>query len=84
MSVNNEWENFMLSLGLSQMISEPTRVTNSLSTLIGHIYMNYEENISSVRVCKLTISDHYAVFGNRKINASVGKNSRQMITYRLF
>lgn len=83
-TANNEWENFMLSLGLSQMISEPTRVTNSSSTLIDHIYTNYEENISSVSVCKLTISDHYAVFGNRKINVSISKNSHQMITYRSF
>ena len=61
-TANNEWENFMLSLRLSQIISEPTRVTNTSSTLIDHIYTSYEENISSVRVGKLTINDNYAVF----------------------
>ena len=83
-TANNEWENFMLSLGLSQMISEPTRVTNSSSTLIDHIYTSYEENISSVRVCKLTINENYAVFGNRKIKFSINKTSHQMTTYRSF
>ena len=32
-----EWLNFTMSLGLSQMVSQPTRVTPTSSTLIDHI-----------------------------------------------
>ena len=43
-----------------------------------------EDNINNVNVFKSTISDHYAIFGNRKINASSNKHSHQTITYRSF
>ena len=45
-----EWSNFTTSLGLSQLISVPTRVTETSSTLIDHIYKNCEEHISRVHV----------------------------------
>ena len=47
-----EWGNFTTSLGLTQLISEPTRVTNDSKTLIDHIYTNNENNIQSVNVEK--------------------------------
>ena len=78
------WLNFTLSLGLSQLICQPTRVTSNSCTLIDHIYTNREDKISSVNVCKLTISDHYAIFGNRRLNISERKNAHQTITYRSF
>ena len=76
------WLNFMLSLGFSQLICQPTRVTSNPRTLIDHIYINREKTISSVNVCKLTISDHYAIFGYRRLNISGRTNSHQTITYR--
>ncbi|MCG7869794.1 MAG: hypothetical protein JAY74_25915 [Candidatus Thiodiazotropha taylori] len=81
---DREWLNFTLSLGLNQMVSQPTRVTSSTCTLIDHIYTNREEHISSVSVSKLTLSDHYAVFGNRKLNNPTHKNSHHTISYRSF
>ena len=63
-----EWENFITSLGFSQLVCDPLRVTDTTSTLIDHIYTNLDENISRVHVCKVSISDGYAVFGNRKFN----------------
>ena len=33
---------------------------------------------------KLLISDHYAIFGNRRLNISERKNAHQTITYRSF
>lgn len=77
-----DWQNLTLSLGLSQMVSEPTRVTPDSQTLIDHIYTSSEETISSVKVRKLTLSDHYAIFGNRKIYSFIRKHSHQTITYR--
>ena len=49
---DREWGNFTTSLSLTQLISEPTRVTNDSKTLIDHIYTNNENNIHSVNVEK--------------------------------
>ncbi|MEW8547727.1 MAG: endonuclease/exonuclease/phosphatase family protein, partial [Candidatus Thiodiazotropha sp.] len=83
-NLDREWQNLTLSLGLTQMISRPTRVTPNSQTLIDHIYASTEENISCVSVKELTVSDHYAIFGNRKINSFVHKHSHKTITYRSF
>ena len=81
---DKEWENFTTSLGLSQLVCDPTRVTENSSTLIDHIYTNFDENITHVHVCKISISDHYAIFGNRKLSNCVKSNTHQTITYRSF
>ena len=60
--IDRDWGNFTSSLGLTQLISEPTRVTQESQTLIDHIYTNNEETINSVYVEKMCISDHFAVF----------------------
>ena len=82
--IERDWGNFTSSLGLTQLISEPTRVTQESQTLIDHIYTNNEETIQSVSVEKMCISDHFAVFCNCKSHASVSKNTHQVITYRSF
>ena len=51
-------------------------------TLIDHIYTHFDEIISRVHVCKIAISDHYAVFGNHKLNKYIQTNTYQTITYR--
>ena len=79
-----EWDNLVISLGISQLVCDPTRVTNTSSTLIDHIYTNFDEKIAHVNVCKISISDHFAVFGNRKLNNCVKSNTHQTITYRSF
>lgn len=83
-NLDREWQNLTLSLGLTQMISQPTRVTPSSKTLIDHFYTSNEDYISRVCVNKQTISDHYAIFGNRKCNCAVNRHSHQTITYRSF
>ena len=80
---DREWGNFTTSLGRSQLISEPTRVTSNTQTLIDHIYTNNEDNIRSVNVEKLCVSDHYGIFCNRSSHFSSEKNNaQQVITYR--
>ena len=37
-NLDREWQNLTLPLGLTQLISQPTRVTSSSKTLIDHIY----------------------------------------------
>ncbi len=82
--VNCEWINFITSLGLSQLIKEPTRITDNTSTLIDHIYTNYEANISQVHVKQLHISDHYGIFCNRKLSHSDHKNKHQINNLSFF
>ena len=45
------WLNFTLSLGLSQLIRQPTRLTSNSRTLINHIYTNREDTLSIVNFC---------------------------------
>lgn len=81
---DRDWGNFTTSLGLTQLVNEPTRITNTSQTLIDHIYTNIEENIQRVHVERLCLSDHFAVFCNRKSQSVIGKNTHQSITYRSF
>ena len=81
---DREWGNFTTSLGLTQLVNEPTRVTNASQTIIDHIYTNTEENIQRVHVERLCLSDHYAVFCNRKTQSNISKNIHQTITHRSF
>ena len=79
-----EWGNFTSSLGLTQIVNEPTRETNASQTIIDHIYTNTEENIQYVHVERLCLSDHYAVFCYRKTQSNISKHIHQTITYRSF
>ena len=81
---NIEWGNFTTSLGLTQLIDEPTRVTTESQTLIDLIYTNTEENIQSVAVNNICLSDHFGVFRTRKSHSIVGKKTHQVIKYRSF
>ena len=84
-NTDREWGNFITSLGLTQLISGPTRVTNDSRTLIDHIYTNNEDNIQSVNFEKLCISDHYGIFCNRSSHNSTDKSKEhQNTTYRSF
>ena len=71
--IERDWRNFTTSLGLTQLVSEPTRVTKESKTLIDHIYTDNDENIQCVSVEKICISDHFAVFCNRKSHTYVSK-----------
>ena len=68
----------------SQLIADPTRVTTVSSTLIDHIHTNEDEHISSTHVSQIQISDHYAIFCNRRISPGFKKDSHKTILYRSF
>ena len=53
------------SFSLTQLTSEQTRVTETSSTLIDHVYTSYLSNIVESGVTKYAISDHYLVFAIR-------------------
>jgi hypothetical protein len=80
------WLHVYESYGFSQIISEPTRITSSSSTLIDHIYVNRPECVKEADVCKISMSDHYGVvltwkFG-KAANSMVDLHQHQSIKYK--
>ena len=71
------------SLGLKQLISEPTRETIDTSSIIDHIAVSNHFNVVESGVLKTCISDHYLVYVCRKFRGSLSAKhkvitSRQM------
>ena len=83
--IQNQWLDYINSLGLRQHIKEPTRVVpNASATLLDHVYSNFSENIQFLDVPKIGLSDHYPVFFTRKINSHMPKARHHTIKYRSF
>ena len=55
---------------LSQLINEPTRVTDFSSTLIDHIFTNTPDKVVCSGVSHISISDHSLVYAYRKLSVS--------------
>ena len=66
------------------MVSEATRVTPNTSTLIDHIYTNCPENVKSITVPKIGLSDHFPISFTRKMHNPTTKNNHYTISYRSF
>ena len=60
--IRNVWSEYMESFGLYQLVSGANRVTNDSQTLIDHIYSNCPENVNSLDITKIGLSDHFPVF----------------------
>lgn len=61
-----EWFKYMSDIGLKQMITSDTRITDSSSSCIDHIYVRYPEKFNNYGVISSEISDHMPVFISRK------------------
>ena len=55
------WESILDIYNLKQQIQNPTRVCDSTSTLIDHIYTNSESKISNAHVSPSGVSDHFPI-----------------------
>ena len=55
------WECTTNLVGLKQLVTSPTRVTSSTTTLIDHIYTNRKNNVTDVAVTDFSVSDHFPV-----------------------
>ena len=82
--IKQAWSDYMEPLGLVQMVSEATRVTPSSRALIDHIYTNCTENVYSVNVPKIGLSDHFPIFFTRKMHVQPPKRKHFTISYRSF
>ncbi|WAR28317.1 hypothetical protein MAR_014021, partial [Mya arenaria] len=79
--INDEWSSYILSLGLKQLIKQPTRECSTSKTLIDHIYTNCDQNICNVSVPKIGIIIRSMY---KKLNYKEKINSHNFIKYRSF
>ena len=80
----SKWLNLIQLFDLTQIVTEPTRITQTSATLIDHVYTNSPGNIVEFVVSKLSVSDHYPVCFSRKINCKLSQHEHITISYRSF
>ena len=81
---NNKWTNLINLFDFKQMVTEPTRITQTTATLIDHVYTTHPENIGQCLTSSLALSDHFPVCFSRKINSKIPKDKQITISYRCF
>ena len=70
--------------GLQQLITEPTRITESSSTLIDLIYTNYTDRVVCSGVSHIGISEHSLIYVYRKLSLAFPSKGHSTISYRNF
>ena len=76
---NIKWQHLIDLFDLSQMKREPTRVTETTSTIIDHVYTSHPDNIIESFVSPYSISDHFPVCFTRKISNRISKSNHVTI-----
>ena len=79
---NSKWLNLIQLFDLTQFVKEPTRVTESSSTIIDHAYSSDSANITECFVPSYAISDHFPICFTRKVNSKISKTVHTMSSYR--
>lgn len=69
---------------LTQLINEPTRVTEFSSTLIDHIFTNTPDKVVCSGVSHVGISDHSLIYAFRKLSVGTSGKGHFTINYRKF
>ncbi len=83
--LKSSWINITTDMELNQIITEPTRTTDSTSTLIDHIYVSPDLPVLHSMVVNYAISDHfpiYAVFDLKNSDNYKKNGTHKTITYR--
>ena len=70
--------------GLQQLITEPTRITESSSSLIDVIFTNCINRVVCSRVLHIGISDHSLIYVYRKLSPEFAFKGHSTKTYRNF
>ena len=81
---NSRWYSFIMSNGLSQLVTQPTRISKTSSTIIDHLYSSRPDRVTEVFVSSYSISDHFPVCFTRRIHSKLYKNTHTTISYRQF
>ena len=82
--MNSKWSHLVQLFDLTQLITEPTRVTQTSSTLIGHVYTTNPATIAESFVSQISLSDHFPVCFTRKMNHKLSKHQHTTTSYRCF
>lgn len=85
--IQRVWNNYIEPFVLTQLISEPTRVTSDSKTLIDHVHSNTLENarsVKSVLVSKIGLRDHFPLFLICKMHNHLPKGNHFTLSYRSF
>jgi hypothetical protein len=79
------WESTFFLYGLKQLVTKPTRVTPTSTTLLDHIYANNQSKISNIRLSDVSISDHCPIVCTWSCKvAKIAKSTHTTIEYRSF
>ena len=70
--------------GLHQLISEPTRITETSSTMIDLIFTNTPDKIVCSGVSHVGISDHSLIYAFRKLSTGLHNKGHSTVNYRKF
>ena len=81
---NRKWLHLIELFDLSQIVSYPTRITDTTSSIIDHVYTSDPENVTECFVPYFSISDHFPVCFTRKINCKISKPEHITTSYRCF
>ena len=82
--VNKAWTDYMEPFGLFQLVTQATRETAESKTLIDHIYANCQENVNSIDIPRIGLSDHFPIFFTHKMHVQPPKCNHYSICYRSF
>jgi hypothetical protein len=79
------WSQSIQNCGLTQIITNPTRMTSDSAKLLDHIYVNQVQNISNSGILRFSVSDHQPIFVVRKLRYTEKRHNVNHITikYRL-
>ena len=73
------WTDVVSNFELEQIITQPTRITETTSTLIDHIYVNTNVNIKNSDVIQWSISDHFPVYAAIETDNNLKNNTNNKI-----
>ena len=77
-TVSKQYKDLLLSLGLTNLISKPTRIANSSETILDHILANVPLQKLNCGVVRHVVADHlptFAIFNSTVQNRSAHQNS---------
>ena len=82
--MNSKWSHLVQLFDLTQLITEPTRVTQTSSTLIDHVYNTTPATTAERFVSQISLSDHFPVCFTRKMSRKLSKHQHTTTSYRCF
>ena len=79
---HSKWNMFIKSFDLQQLVTKPTRVTDTTATVIDHIYISDGLEVQEVSVPEVSLSDHFPVAMTISNSKTKTDGSHKVIEYR--